>query len=104
MREETIITIIVAVFASSGFWAFLQFILQSRSKRAREESAEMKMIRGLGHDRICHLSQKYIHKGYVTKDEYENLYEFLYLPYRDLGGNGTAERLIKEVMKLPIKE
>lgn len=44
-----------------------------------------------------------IGRGYVTKDEYENLYKYLYKPYKALGGNGTAEKMIHEVNNLPMK-
>ena len=60
-------------------------------------------LRGLGHDRITYLGQKYIEKGYITRDEYENLHDYLYLPYADLGGNGTAKKIMEEVDKLPMK-
>ena len=33
----------------------------------------------------------------------DSLYNYLYLPYKELGGNGTAERMLNEVKKLPIK-
>jgi hypothetical protein len=68
------------------------------------------MLIGLGHDRICHLGMCYIHRkdsngeAYITKDEYENLYEYLYKPYLKLGGNGSAERIMDEVKKLPIRD
>lgn len=101
LHIELIVSIVVAVFASSGFWAFLTFIIQRRDKK---ESAESKMIKGLGHDRICWLGQSYVKRGYITKDEYENLHDYLYLPYREMGGNGTAEKIMKEVDRLPLKE
>lgn len=33
---------------------------------------------------------------------YENLYDYIYLPYKALGGNGTAEKVMKDVDNLPI--
>ena len=93
---ETVITIIVAVLGSNGLWTFIQSKMYSKDARA-------KMILGLGHDRIIYLCDEYIQRGWLTHDEYENLYEYLYKPYKDMGGNGTAERLMEEVKKLPIK-
>ena len=46
---------------------------------------------------------EYIQQGWISKDDYENLHDYLYIPYRNMGGNGTAERVMKEVEKLPIK-
>jgi hypothetical protein len=60
------------------------------------------MLVGLAHDRIMCLGMKYIDRGWITQDEYENLYEYLYKPYEKMGGNGSAKRVMMEVNKLPI--
>lgn len=96
-----IVSIVGAVFASTGFWTFLTAVMQ---KRSNKDSAESQMLKGLGHDRICHLGTVYLEQGYITKDDYENLHDYLYLPYKKLGGNGTAEKIMKEVEHLPLKE
>lgn len=95
-----IVTIIVAVFASTGFWAFVTRVIQ----RKDEKSPDRQMLLGLAHDRICYLAEKYIERGWVTRDEYENLHDYLYKPYKALGGNGTVDRLMEEVDRLPIKQ
>ena len=89
------VTVICSVLASSGFWAWMT------SKRDRKD-AKTKMILGLGHDRIVVLAMSYIERGWITQDEYEDLNKYLYNPYREMGGNGTAERLMAEITKLPI--
>ena len=61
------------------------------------------MLVGLAHDRILCLGMLYIERGYVTRDEYENLYEYLYRPYLKMGGNGSAKRIMQEVDRLPIR-
>lgn len=100
---QLLITVITAVLSSSGLWAFLNE--REKKKKAREDanSAESRMILGLAHDRILYLSREYIVRGYITMEEYDNLVNYLYGPYKELGGNGTAERAVSEVMKLPIK-
>lgn len=45
---------------------------------------------------------RYIERGYITQDEYENLHEGLYTPYKNMGGNGCAKRVMEDVEKLPI--
>ena len=92
-----IITIVSSVLASSGFWAFMQ-------KRDERKGNHNKLLIGLGHDRIITLGMQYIERGWITKDEYENLHDYLYLPYKEAGGNGSAERIMNEVEKLPIHE
>ncbi len=93
---ELVVTIMVSVLGSSGLWAFLQ-------RKSEAKDAKTLMLLGLGHDRIIFLCEQYIRRGSITHDEYENLYEYLYKPYKAMGGNGTAERLMNEVNKLPVK-
>lgn len=95
-----IVTLIVSIFcsvlASSGFWTFLQ----SRNNR---DNAERQMLKGLAHDRIMELGLEYIDRGYLSKDEYENLHDYLYIPYKKLDGNGSAEHIMDIVKKLPVR-
>lgn len=93
---ENFIVVLCSVIASSGFWALIQ-------KLAMKKDVKAQMLIGLGHDRITFLGMEYIERGWITQDEYENLYEYLYKPYKDLGGNGTAERIMNEVAKLEIR-
>lgn len=93
---EIIVTIVCSVIASSGFWAFIQ-------KRTDKNDVKTRMLVGLAHDRIVYLGMAYIDRGWITQDEYENLYDYLYSPYKELGGNGSAKRVMEEVQKLEIR-
>ena len=93
---ELSITIFGSVMASSGLWAFL-------SKLNERKDIKTRMLLGLGHDNIIYLCKFYLKRDYITVDEYENLHDYLYLPYKAMGGNGTAEKLMKEVDQLPTK-
>lgn len=99
---QTVVTIICAVLASSGFWAFLQKRAERKVAENKQTNIETQMLIGLAHDRIVYLGMQYVERGYITQDEYENLYEYLYKPYEKLGGNGSAKRIMTEVNKLPI--
>lgn len=101
MDTSCIITVLGMAFASTGFWTFLTNMLQ---KRANKNSAEKQMLKGLGHDRIMDLGESYIKRGYITSEEYENLHDYLFVPYKNLGGNGTAEKIMTEVDKLPMRK
>lgn len=96
-----IFTIITATLASTGFWSLILYKVQ---KRDENKDALTKLILGLAYREITDLCLKYMHRGYITKDEYEDLIKYLFAPYKELGGDGTAEKLIDEVKKLPIKE
>lgn len=91
-----ILTAICSVITSSGLWSYFM-------KRAERDDVKSEMLKGLGHDRIVELGMKYIIRGYITKDEYENLHDYLYVPYEKLNGNGSAKRVMDEVNKLPIR-
>lgn len=94
---QMLITVVCSVIASSGFWAYLQKNLEKKDVKAE-------MLVGLGHDRIMFLGMLYIERGYITRDEYENLHDYLYVPYKKMGGNGSASRVMEEVGKLPIRK
>lgn len=94
---DIIVTIIVSVFASSGFWAYLM-------NRQRASTAERRMILGIGYRSICSLCETYLKRGYISREEYSDLKKYLFEPYKEMGGNGTCARLIQEVDKLPIRE
>lgn len=94
---QIVLTIFTSVLASSGLWAFL-------GSRWDRHSAQKEMLIGLGHDRIMYLGMRYIDRGWITRDEYENLNSYLYEPYKKLGGNGSALRVMQEVNKLSIRD
>lgn len=94
---QMLLTILCAMIGSSGLWLFLQKLLEKRDVKTQ-------MLIGLGHDRIMYLGLKYIERGWIAQSEYENLYTYLYQPYKKMGGNGSAERVMEEVKKLEIRQ
>ena len=92
---QMVVTIVCAVIASSGFWAFIQ-------RKNENKDVKSQMLIGLAHDRIIFLGMKYIERGWISQDEYENLHDYLYKPYEKLGGNGSAQKVMIEVNKIPI--
>lgn len=94
---KLVITGVLAICASTGFWTFLQH-------RRDRKDARNKLLIGLAHDRIMYLGSCYIQRGYISKDEYENLRVYLYDPYSEAGGNGSAAKIMLEVDKLPFLE
>lgn len=93
---QLVVTVFCSVLASSGLWAYMM-------KRAERKDLKTEMLIGLAHDRILYLGMQYIERGWITRDEYENLHDYLYMPYQKLGGNGSAAKVMSEVDKLPIK-
>lgn len=88
---QSLITVFCSILASSGLWAFA-------SKIADKKDVRTQMLVGLAHDRILSLGMQYLERGdWITRDEYENLHDYLYIPYEKMGGNGSAHRVMQEV-------
>lgn len=94
----TIVGGIITAFAtSSGFWAH-------KTAKSQKNTAEENLLRGLAHTRLMALCEKYIERGWITPEEYEDLIVYLYQPYIELGGNGTIKKMVdNEINKLPIR-
>lgn len=96
--SQIIVSVIISVIASSGFWAFL-------TTRLNKKDAKSELLMGLAHDRIVTLGMKYIERNWITKDEFENLHNYLYAPYLKMGcqEDGSVKRIMESVCKLPIR-
>jgi len=92
-HTDIIVTIIVSVLGSSGLWAFLQ-------NRSTAKSASERMILGLAHAEIFRQCEHYLRRDGITKEELEDLDKYLFRPYKELGGNGTAESMVEQCRKL----
>ena len=91
---DNVIKIILAVLASAGFW---QVIQTRRTKRTATE----RLLLGLAFCEITRSCEAYIERGYITTAEYNELDRYLYQPYAEAGGDGTAAKLMAEVKQLP---
>lgn len=93
---ELIITAVVSIIGSSGIWGYIQFTKTNAS-------AERTLLLGIAYHVICSQAKYHIDRKKITPNEYRDLYNRLFVPYKQLGGNGSAERLMSEVEKLPIE-
>ncbi len=94
---QVLTSVLIALVSSTGLWSY---IANYRNKH----DAKTRLLIGLAHDRIIYLGTRYIDRGYITPDEYENLHDYLYAPYAENGGNGSAKRVMEQVKALPIKK
>lgn len=101
LTEATIIAIISGIFGLSNL---AMFLIQRYDQKHSKDRPEYQMILGLGHDIIVTKGEQYIKRGCITKDEYENLNEYLYQPYLKMGGNGTAKKIMSEIEKMPLRD
>lgn len=91
---QTTFTALLSVVASSGFWAWI-------NAKREMKGARTKLLIGLAHDRILQSGNYYIKRGWISADEYEDLYKYMYEPYKELGGDGMAERIMSRLTALP---
>ena len=91
-----LISVITTLLASSGFWSYI-------IHKSKTNDSVTLLIMGLAYDKIMYLGTKYVARGYVTREEYEDLRKYFYGPYSTLGGNGTAEWMMNQVSNLPIR-
>lgn len=92
---EIWITLAAAVIGSSGVWGFITMRMNKR-----DDTSDM--LKGIAHHLIVTEGARLLDQGHVSMDEYRNLHRGLFNPYKQLGGNGLAEKIVKEVDKLPI--
>ena len=92
---NTLTTIILAVFASGGFWTFLQAMITSHRKK--------KMVLALGRDKLLFLNKKYKKLGFIPEDDYET-YIALGEAYIGMEGNTLVRKGFEDGRKLPIRE
>lgn len=94
--SQIILTIVTALLASSGLWAFL-------GQKLDRNNSERELLVGIGHIELVFFGMQYIERGWITRDEYETMQD-LYEPYVKLGGNGSGTKIMKELEKLPIRD
>jgi hypothetical protein len=90
-----LLAISTTVIASSGFWTYV-------ISRKSNKSAIARLLMGLAHDKISQQGMAFVDQGTISHDEYEAFIQYLYLPYKELGGNGLADKIKEEVDKLPL--
>ena len=96
---EHVVTVIVAIMASTGFWEFLKNIINhyKKKKMTPQEIAILALL----HDRLYEILLEYNKDAEISADDYDNLIH-LYDAYRGLNGNGLIERMFEQLKHKPI--
>lgn len=100
MKTDIILAVVVAAFGSTGLWTLINTIVQAHIEKKKKNPVQ-DMVLGLGYDRLVHVCNKYIRQGWIDQDDLRDISKYLYIPYIELGGNGTAEMLFNKVKNLP---
>ena len=99
--------ILIAIFASTGFWTVLNTIIQNVFTKKKDNDKTIELLKeadiALLHDRIYKQCKAALRDGEISADDFHNI-DCLVKPYFDLGGNGTAHKLWEDVQNLPLKD
>ena len=96
--------IIIAILGSGALSAVIAGVFNLINNHSNIKRNESKLLMGLAYSAIVELAQKYINRGYISVEEYKEFEHYFVKPYRARGGNGTAEKLMKEVSQLPTEK
>lgn len=70
----------------------------------QKKSDATRLLIGIAQHLIVKESHRLLEQGHMTTDDYRNLRKGLYEPYKQIGGNGLAEKMVNDVEKLPIHQ
>lgn len=93
--------IVLAIFASNGLFAFIQFLISRHDQR--KDTPERIMLKALGADRLGILLRDWMHSDIRLASDWKNI-EDLYEGYTALGGNSEIKKLYKEAQEIPTTE
>lgn len=93
---EVLVTIAGSVFTSSGLWSLILY-------KIKKNDSGILMTRGMAHYRIIEEGQKFIERGWITHEEYDDFMKYLGNPYLESGSNGLAKKMIDDISDLPFK-
>ena len=98
MDTKDIITIVVAIFGSTGLWTFLLTVYNNRIKKKTDvqnvDTAVEQGLLAVLHELLYHLCDEIIEQGYITQEQLERI-NYLKPPYFALGGNSTLKHMLE---------
>lgn len=120
MTWTLILEIAGIAVGSGGVGAFIMFLIQRHDnkkglealtkqntediKNIKEELAVVKsMSLGALYDRAKFLGENYLKRGWWTLNEYEDYKKYIFQPYHEAGGDGTIDKIMIELEKMPIE-
>ena len=93
--------IVLAILGSSALASLISGVISLIANRKKQETGVEAGVRILLYDRIKHLGIKYIERGYITHDEYEDLGRMHDVYHNALNGNGFLDNIMEQVNELP---
>lgn len=85
---------------TTGLAGYLVWLAQ---KTYTNKSASARALKALLRAEIRERHHHYVERGWITTHELDEFID-MYNAYKELGGNGTVEKMYQSVISLPIKE
>ena len=85
---------------TTGLAGYLVWLAQ---KTYTNKSASARALKALLRAEIRERHHHYVERGWITTHELDEFID-MYNAYKELGGNGTVEKMYQTVINLPIKE
>ena len=102
MSEINITSIILSYLIPAALGAGIGFLSSKLKKDKAKEQAVEDGVLALLKNELVKEYREYKDKGELSILDKENI-EGMFKQYKNLGGNGTVEQLITELMQLPTK-
>ena len=93
--------ILIAALSSSALAAVISGVFTLLLARQKKNNGIEAGVRILLYDRIKDRGNHFIERGYVPRDEYEDLIKMHEVYHTALDGNGYLDNLMLEVNRLP---
>lgn len=93
--------ILIAALSSSALAAIISGVFTLLLARQKKGNGIEAGVRILLYDQIKYRGNHFIERGYVTRDEYEDLIKMHEVYHTALDGNGYLDNLMLEVNGLP---
>ena len=84
----------------AAFTAAMAFLVKKIYGWKNEQELVKQGVLAILHDRLYQACQFYLKRGYCTIEDRDNL-DYMFRPYKALGGNGTGEELYNRCLALP---
>lgn len=84
----------------------LEQMTRENTEEIKEIKDEMALIKkmslGALYDRAKFLGEQHIKHGHISMNEFADYKKYIYQPYHDAGGDGTIDKIMKEIEELPL--
>lgn len=102
-KTEIIYGLAIVILGAPGFWQYLlnPLIDKIRKKRSPQDRALVGLLHEDLWDAGIYYRNRYRDTGKgISQARYNYLEEYIYGPYRDLGGNADAEEIMEDLHQL----